>query len=72
MKYFVLEISTGDSKIAGKSVYEYDTADAAIAAWHQKLATAMRSEMYETELVMVVNDHGAVIKAERYERPVEE
>ena len=78
MKYFVIEISEGDARIAGKGIYEYETEKDAIGSFHQKLATAMRSELYTADLVMVIDSYGTVIKKERYavpapvEAPVEE
>lgn len=66
MKYFVIEISTGDSKIAGKGVYEYETLNDAVAMFHKKLGTAMGSELYTSDLVMVIDGNGAVYKSEKY------
>lgn len=33
MKYYIIEISEGDSKIAGKGMYEYDDRDKAEAMY---------------------------------------
>lgn len=66
MKYYVIEISTGDSKIAGKAIYEYATRNEAIASFHKKLGVAMSSDLYETDLVMVINGAGGVEKSELY------
>lgn len=60
MKYYVIEISTGDEKIAGKGVYEYEDKNAAIASFHSKIGTAMKSSMYTTHLIMVVDQYGGV------------
>lgn len=68
MKYFVIEIATGDSKIAGKGIYEFNTENEAVASFHSKLGTAMKSELYETELIMVVDSEGKLIKREKYNR----
>lgn len=65
MKYYVLEIANGDKKIAGKSVYEYNTEQDAIASFHSKLGTAMKSDLYIDSLVMVINSDGWVIKSEK-------
>lgn len=62
--FYVLEISTGDSKIAGSAVYKYDDLDSAVAAFHKKLGTAMSSDLYASELVMVINAVGGVHKSE--------
>lgn len=66
MKYYVIEISTGDSKIAGKAIYECATRNEAIASFHKKLGVAMSSDLYETDLVMVINGAGGVEKSELY------
>lgn len=67
--YYVLEITTGDSKVAGKSVYQYATADEAVATFHSKLGNAMKSDLYDTELVMVIADDGTVYRQERFVKP---
>ena len=68
MKYYVIEIATGDTKIAGKGIYEFNTENEAVASFHSKLGTAMKSELYETELIMVVDSEGKLIKREKYTR----
>lgn len=68
MKYYVIEIATGDEKIKGKGIYEYATETEAVASFHSKLGTAMKSAMYESELIMVVDSDGKVIKREKYAR----
>ena len=55
MKYYLTEISEGDTKIKGKSVYEFDTLDEAEASFHSKLGTAMKSELYEEEVIYVTD-----------------
>lgn len=64
--FYLIEISAGDSKIAGKAIYEYATEKDAMAAFHQKLASAMKSELYKTDLVIVMDAYGTVIKKEQY------
>lgn len=66
--YYVIEISTGDAKIAGKAVYQYATIDEATATFHSKLGTAMKSDLYETELVLVIGAEGEVMRSEKYTR----
>lgn len=66
MKYYVLEIAEGDAKIAGKGVYEYATEKEAVASFHSKLGIAMKSAMYTSELIMVLDQDGKVIKREKY------
>lgn len=72
MKYYLIEISTGDSKIAGKAIYEYATQNEAVAMFHSKLGSAMKSTLYTSELIMVIDENGAVIKSEKYIAPVAE
>lgn len=72
MKYYLIEISTGDSKIAGKAIYEYATQNEAVAMFHSKLGSAMKSALYTSELIMVIDENGAVIKSEKYIAPVAE
>lgn len=65
--FYLIEISTGDTKIQGKAIYEYDSLDKAVANFHSKLGVAMKSELYKTELVMVIDENGSVWKVEKYE-----
>lgn len=64
--YYVIEIAKGDAKIAGKGVYEYQTLDEAIGAWHAKLGIAIKSDLYASDLCMVVGNDGAVYRSEQY------
>lgn len=64
--FYVIEIATGDSKIAGKGIYGYETEKEAVASFHQKLGTAMKSELFTSDLVMVIDAEGKVIKREKY------
>jgi len=66
MIYFVVEIATGDAKIAGKSIYEYATLKEAMASFHKRLGTAMSSDLYTSDLVMVINSAGGVHANELY------
>lgn len=70
--FYVIEISTGDAKIAGKAIYQYNTIDEAIATFHSKLGTAMKSDLYATELIMVMDDEGAVLRVEKYIKTITE
>lgn len=66
MKYYVIEISEGDAKIAGKGIYEYATEKEAVASFHRKLGTAMTSDLYTSDLLMVIDDAGKVLKREKF------
>ena len=69
MKYFLIEIAEGDAKIAGKGIYEYATRNEAIANFHSKMGTAMKSELYTREQLIVINSANGVEVAEVFERP---
>lgn len=69
--FYLIEIATGNEKIAGKAVYGYATQNEAVANFHGKLSAAMKSELFETELVMVIDDGGKVLKREKYVKPVQ-
>lgn len=68
MKYFLIENATGDSKVAGKAMYDYNTKNEVASMFHKKLGTAMGSELYTTESLIaldeqmniVVDDNGAL------------
>lgn len=64
--YFLIEIAEGDSKVAGYAVYGYDTEKEAVAVFHQKLASAMKSELFTSELLIVTDAEGKVLKREKY------
>lgn len=66
MKYYLLEIANGDAKVAGKAVYEYASLNEAVAAFHKKLGSAMSSELYTEELVIVTDSEGTIYKDERF------
>lgn len=64
--FYLIEISNGDSKIKGKAVYEFETLNEATAKFHSKLGSAMGSELYTEELVMVIDGNGGIYKSEHY------
>lgn len=55
MKYYIIDISEGDSKISGKAIYEYDDRDKAEAMFHKKIGTAMDSELYTEHRIALLN-----------------
>lgn len=69
-KYFLIEITEGDSKIAGYAVYKYETRNEAIAAFHQKMGVAMKSDLYTREQLLVIDESNSVIKSEIFIRVV--
>ena len=72
MKFYVIEISEGDSKIKGKSIYEYSTLNEALANFHSKLGTAMKSDLYTSEQIFVINSQNGIHAQEIYVKDVVE
>lgn len=70
--FYLVEIAEGDSKIAGRAVYNYETEDLAVATFHTKLGQAMKSELFTSELCIVIDADGKVIKREKWVKSVEE
>lgn len=60
MEYYLIEISKGDKKIAGVSIYTYTERNDAIAAYHTKLGQAMKSELFEREQLLVINSANGI------------
>ena len=67
--FFVFEVTETD-KIT-PAVGKFDTQEAAVQSFHQRLATQMKAAACLSELVMVIDDNGAVYRSERYTKPVE-
>lgn len=64
--FYLIEIATGDAKITARSIFTYDNEKDAIANFHARLGTAMKSDLYTTDLCMVIDENGSVIKREKY------
>lgn len=71
MKYYLIEIAEGDSKISGKAVYSYDNRDLAIANFHSKMGVAMKSDLYAREQLLVIDENNVIYRQEVFERKVE-
>lgn len=75
MKYYLIEIAEGDAKIHGKGIYEYGTGSdsenkrAAVASFHRKLGAAMSSDLYASDLLIVINESGNPIRREHWIAP---
>lgn len=67
--YHVIEITEGDKAIAGKGIYTYDSLEKATAAWHDKLGTAGRSDLYTHSVCAIMDDHGAIYRSEEVVKP---
>lgn len=72
MLFYLIEIATGDKKVAGKAVYEFETLNEAIAAFHTNMGKAMKSDLYDSDLLIVSNSLGGIYKNESYKKPVPE
>ena len=68
MKYYVIEISEGDSKIKGKGIHEYNSKNEAIASFHSKMGVAMKSELYTKEQLIVIDSENCEIISEVFDR----
>jgi hypothetical protein len=68
--FYLIEIAKGDTKIEGKAVYEYHTQNEAISSFHSKMGNAMKSELFESELLLVIDSNGTVVKREKYIKPI--
>lgn len=68
MNYYVIEIAEGDAKIKGVSIGTYATKDEAVASFHSKMGTAMKSELYTREQLLVIDKFNNPIKSEVFER----
>lgn len=75
MKFYVVEITTyNDGTPDAKGVYEYEDLDdkaaetKAMASYHKKMGGAMDNEKYETELIIVSNSIGGILKVDYFNR----
>ena len=69
MKFYVVEITTyNDGTADAKGVYEYEDEAKAMASYHKKMGGAMDNEKYETELIIVSNSIGGILKVDYFNR----
>ena len=66
--YFLIEITTTDS--VSKAIYQYNSLDEATANFHSKMGSQMKNDSCQAELVMVIDDAGAVYRSEKYNKEV--
>ena len=67
--YYLIEITTYSNGSADAyAVYPQESLDAASAAFHGKMAGAIRSENYASELCMIIDGRGAVQRYEFWQR----
>lgn len=73
MKHYLIEITTYvDGSPEGKGIYVYDTETDAVANFHSKMGGAMKNANYATELLIVINENGGIVKDEQFIRESEE
>lgn len=71
--FYLIEITTyTDGTKDAYGVYPYTTIDETVAAFHQKLAGAIRSANYASELCHIIDENGTTWREERWVRPVTE
>lgn len=68
--FYVFEVT--ETGTITPAVGKFDTQEAAVQSFHQRLATQMKAAACLSELVMVIDDNGAVYRSEKYTKPVEE
>lgn len=67
--FYLIELVTYNNGTAdSKGIYNYDTEELAIANFHSKLGGAMKNATYESELLVVMNDDGGIIRDEKWSR----
>lgn len=67
--YYLVEITTYNNGTKDAfGVYAHETEDGAVAAYHQKLAGAMKNENYQSEMCLVIDSNGVVRKFEKWTR----
>lgn len=67
--FYLIEVTNYNNGTAeAKAIYPYETEDEAISKWHSKMGGAMSNATYETELLIVINSVGAVIRSEYWQR----
>lgn len=57
--FYLIEL-TGKADKVEKGIYAYDTRNEAIANFHTKMGGAMKKDDYLSEMLMVIDQYGAV------------
>lgn len=77
-KFYVTEFVEGDPKVAGISCATFTNTNmdkakaAAVASWHKRLGIAGASDLYDSDLCMVIDSaDGTIVKREKYVKVVE-
>lgn len=67
--FYLVEITTYNNGTKDAfGVYAHETEDSVLAAFHQKLAGAMRNDTYQSEMCIVLDTNGVVRKFEKWTR----
>lgn len=73
MKFYLVEITTYEDGIpTATGIYAYDNEIDAVANFHSKMGGAMKNANYATELLIVLNENGGIVKDEQFIRDAEE
>ena len=73
MKFYLVEITTyEDGTPTAKAIYAYDNETDAVANFHNKMGGAMKNANYATELLIVLNENGGIVKDEQFVRDAAE
>lgn len=67
--FYLIEIAHGDSKIEGKGIYTFESHREAMASFHTKLGTAMKSDLYTSDVLVVIDQMGNTVAKECYVAP---
>jgi hypothetical protein len=67
--YKLIELTTyNDGTKDAQGIYSFDTLDDASGTFHQKLGGAKKNPIFETEMVMLIDEKGAVQEYQYWER----
>ena len=66
MKYYVIVIMTYSDKDTTKSVYEFDSSNAAVSRFHQALNSAYNTSNCLTCVAVIIDEYSNLVRSERY------
>lgn len=73
MKYYLMEVTTyTDKETEEKALYAYDTYNEALSPFHTKMGGLMKRENTNSELLVIIDDYGNVMRSEKYVKPAPE
>lgn len=71
MKFFVIDIEQYIDDTNSKAIYEYATADEAVASYHSRMGSAMKNANVKDVLVSVIDSKGGGYGQSYWERKQE-